>query len=204
VRVERGTETIATERREIGLRPLGMRGRQLFLAGKNFVLRGIHTTSTTARLPREWHDAAAALVCDQVDDELLSEASQWGALSQVFFEASGDELNQRLQLIARYPGAAIAVFQGDVAPDFNKPNVAPNLLLAQQINSTAPAAPWADLLIVSADHVSHLHEVAAAAQKPIMVVRRLAAPLPLAEARAACDALQRDLAPLGQFAGYIV
>ena len=44
----------------------------------------------------------------------------------------------------------------------------------------------------------------AAVPKPVVAARYLDSPLTLAEARAACDALQRDLAPLGQFAGYVV
>jgi hypothetical protein len=42
------------------------------------------------------------------------------------------------------------------------------------------------------------------AELPIVAVRRLDQKLPLADARAACDALQRDLAGIGQFAGYVV
>jgi len=39
---------------------------------------------------------------------------------------------------------------------------------------------------------------------PIIVSRKLTEPQPLQTARSACDELQRDLAPMGQFAGYVV
>jgi hypothetical protein len=41
-------------------------------------------------------------------------------------------------------------------------------------------------------------------RKAAVAARRLVQPLPLDQARAACDVLQRDLATIGQFAGYVV
>src|SRR5689334_19006876 len=52
VELRRGSETIATERREIGLRALGVRGRCFYLDGKKWVLRGVLDASTeAAKLP---------------------------------------------------------------------------------------------------------------------------------------------------------
>src|SRR5262245_25880346 len=64
VNLLRGTEIIATSNRQIGLRPLGVRGRNLFLDGKRWVLRGVSTHATAAGLPRDWHELQAAYVGD--------------------------------------------------------------------------------------------------------------------------------------------
>jgi hypothetical protein len=108
--------------------------------------------------------------------------------------------------LARHPGVAIAVVLGKLPADFKKSHVAPNLLLAEWFKSFDPAmslAPWADLLVVSADEPSCLSKTTAI-EKPIIVTRYLESPLDLTNSRAACDTLQRDLASIGQFAGYIV
>ena len=40
--------------------------------------------------------------------------------------------------------------------------------------------------------------------QPVIVIKQLAAAVPLLEARRFCDDLQRETAPLGDLAGYIV
>lgn len=205
VNLLRGTEIVASTRREIGLRPLGIRGRHLSYGGKRWVLRGVSTHSTTERLPRTWHEALAAYVTDGSDSDALVESSQWGALSVVHIDASGDAALVRLSELAKFPSVAIAVILGTLPAGFKKSHVAPNLLLAQFLGSDNPFEldPWADLLIIAADNPDHL-PAAAAVDKPVIAARYLEQPIELLAARAACDNLQRDLAPLGQFAGYVV
>ncbi|MDX1946552.1 MAG: hypothetical protein SFU86_14215 [Pirellulaceae bacterium] len=205
VNVLRGTEIIATARREVGLRPLGTRGRDLLYAGKRVVLRGVSTTSTSAKLPRDWHETSAVYVAGDPSDEALAEASQWGALAVVHLPASGDEAVARLRKLAEFPAAAIAIPLGDMPADFQKSAVCPNLLLGQFLgpDQAFHVEPWADLLVISADSPDHL-QTAAALDKPVIVARYLEQPLDISAARAACDELQRDLAPISQFAGYIV
>jgi hypothetical protein len=206
VQMHRGSELAATERREIGFKPLGRRGSQLIFGGKNWVLRGVHQASTTATLPRAWHDAGAALVASHLDEEALSEASQWGSLSVVTVP-SGDDAVASLRALARYPAAAIAVLRGEVPADFSKSALCPNVLLAHEIDPLAPATAfpaWADIGLFQADNSHQLRSIMTATRRPLIAVRTLESPVDLPLARSACDALQRDLAPLGQFAGYIV
>ena len=208
VNLVRGTEIIATERREIGLRAVGVRDGHLFLDGKRWVLRGVSSKSTKATMPRVWHESSAAFVATDADSESLAEASQWGALTVAFvLDAPERPLISRLRELANYPAAAIAAIQRPLPNDLNKAQVAPNVLLAQWIspeNGHRPE-PWADLLLVCADEMDIFTEIAANAQAPIIAARFLDDHLQdLESARAACDVLQRDLAPIGQFAGYIV
>ncbi len=72
VNLLRGEEVIATERREIGLRSFGVKGQNLMLDGKRWVLRGVTASSTVATLPRAWHEDSAAYVSEQAGDEQLA------------------------------------------------------------------------------------------------------------------------------------
>src|SRR5205807_8137915 len=78
VNVLHGTTTIATARRELGLRSLGVRGRFFALEGKRWVLRGVGAASATAALPRQWREVSASYVAPSPDDDPLAEESQWG------------------------------------------------------------------------------------------------------------------------------
>jgi len=201
-----GSEVVATARRELGLRMVGIRGRNLSLDGKRWVLRGVGTASTTARLPREWHAAPAAMVASDPSEEQLAEAAQWGALAIVEIDEPGESAIQRLRELARFPAVAIAVIRRELPGEFAMSQCVPNLLLAQPIRpGEAPLLqPWAELAVVSASDPELFASVSSRLTVPVVAQRRLTTPVSISEARAACDTLQRDLAPSGQFAGYIV
>jgi hypothetical protein len=204
VQLHRGTQPIAAARREIGLRSLGARNRHLVLEGKTWVLRGVSAASTTATLPRLWRDNSASYVTADSSPESLDEASQWGALAVVFIAEQGDSAVHRLGQLAQYPAAAMAVIE-ELPNDFKKSAVAANVLLAERMTrQRTTLSQWADLVILSTDDPDFLLTAATAIQRPIIVCRPLAHPLELPLARLQCDVLQRDLAPISQFAGYIV
>ena len=198
-----GAEIIASERREIGLRSLGVRGRDLFLGGKKWVLRGVSVRSTPPTRPWAWHAESAAYIAEDTDVEALDEASQWGALSVV--PVSAANADSQLRALSRFPAAAIALFGDTLPADLEPRNVAPNSLIARMIGSDnlTPIDPRIDLLVADAQWLA-TRTLPATLDKPVIASRRLPSPVDLAQARAACDRLQRDLAPLGQFAGYIV
>jgi hypothetical protein len=206
VNLFRGTEVVATAHRQIGLRSLGVRGRDLVLNGKRWVLRGVSTYATTASMPREWHDVQAAYVSDDAKLSDLAEASECGTLA-IIHAVESDDLIPRIRHLAQLPAVAIVATEATLPLEFRKSLVAPNLLFAQWLSDEhwGPHAPWADLLLVCADEPELLVEAGAMGEVPIVAARHLEPPgADLASARAACDALQRDLAPLGQFAGYVV
>ena len=98
------------------------------------------------------------------------------------------------------------MIRGRLPAEFLKSAIAPNLLLAQRIGpgDTPAIYEWAELAVITAESLDHFASVSNTLAVPILAERRLAVPQPIASARAECDTLQRDLAPLGQFAGYIV
>jgi hypothetical protein len=206
VNLLRGAEVIATAHRQIGLRSLGVRGRDLMLNGKRWVLRGVATASTSASSPREWHQAQAAYASDDLGLDDLTVASDFGVLSMIHVAEPGGPIVPRLRRLAQFPAAAIAVFDQALPPDFRKLEIAPNLLFAQLIipEWRWPRQPWADLLAVGAGDEQLIAETLTFGDIPIIATRFQRPPVDLETARAACDALQRDLAPLGQFAGYVV
>lgn len=206
VHLQQGEKTLATARREIGLRPLGVRGQRLVLAGKNWVLRGVCRSSTTATLARQWHEEAAALMIDGVDDEALAEASQWGALAVVELDASASTFAADLKRLTKYPGAAIVVVSGHVPAGFQRSSLAPNLLLAHRHSAgdDSVIADWADLVVADSNDPGRMAALLGGGKMPVVAMRGLSERLDLESARAECDRLQRDLAAVGQFAGYIV
>jgi hypothetical protein len=63
---------------------------------------------------------------------------------------------------------------------------------------------WAQLAVFRVDSIETFRETARDCTIPILAVRQSEGNLSLTEARAACDRLQFDVAPIGQFSGYFV
>jgi len=202
--LRRGDQIVATARREVGCKALGVRRRHFVWQARPWVLRGVSATSAAAELPREWHAASATFVCDQIDAR-LAEASQRGAFAVIELRGTPDEVIARLRNIAMFPAAILAVVHGRMPRQFGVHGVAPNLLLAQPLDAVRDfsAEPWADVIWAETNDDRQLASVVTHDQ-PVVAVRRLTVPASVERARAACDELQRDLAPLGQFAGYVV
>jgi hypothetical protein len=204
INLVRGNKTVATSRREIGLRSLRAEHNGLLLGGKRWILRGVQDVSTTAELPRHWHAAAAAYMAAAPADERLAEASQWGSLTVVSVEADA-QITADLRRLAAQPGVAIVVISGKVPATIEPRQVAPNLLLAAPADAhNLPVPTWAHLIWAAAHDSDDIAMLKASWHLPIIAVRPLPHRLPIEEARAECDRLQRDLAPIGQFAGYVV
>jgi hypothetical protein len=206
VQLMRGKETVAAAKRQIGLRSLGCKQQHFIFESRRWVLRGVMARSAVQRLPREWQETAACLVAQDPTEEQLAEASRDGALTVVDLSGLSQVTEAELRSIARFPAVAMAVLGSEALMDESVVSAAPNLLLAQAVSgdTASEVQPGAKVLWASADDPSALARLAAQTLLPVVAVRRLAMPVPLEQARGACDVLQRDLAPLGQFAGYVV
>ena len=115
--------------------------------------------------------------------------------------ASGIKLIQQL---VQSPAVAIAILPNDQSVPPNR-NDFRNLLLAQFISATDSTviAPWADLLFVEVGDPGRFAQQIATGNLPIIAVRRATDSSSPERSRGACDQLQSDLAPFGDFAGYI-
>lgn len=231
-------QTLYTERRPLGIRRLGVRGRDLFLDGRRIVLRAIsdrcltefaETVEAPTNVVAACHDSEAALLQTVPRDALCDAASRLGALLLVdcrggvaeidcrsgVLETDGPEdaesgalagegVARKLNRVSRWPSAAIAVLTG--VQNVARADIPRNLLLAQRVagDEAATVAPWVHLVLLEANDAAAIAERAADFDLPILAYRPLATARSIHAARAACDQLQRDLAPYGDFAGYIV
>ncbi len=79
-------------------------------------------------------------------------------------------------------------------------------MIGQYVDCSQPStvAETTQIIFAEVTDLNNFATCAATFDRPIVAVRRLSQPAKIEEQRAACDALQRDLAPFGDFAGYIV
>lgn len=196
VELRRGNEVIASEIRQIGLRPLGISGKIFTWEGKPWVLRAISRGSAMNQDVSAWRDHSAVLrVDDPTCDKELQDASERGTMIYVTLNESdnlsADEVVDTLKRLSRYP--AVAFFDSPWNIGESLQRAAPNVLLVRGDQSSR-------VVCADAAQAKRLKEW----QMPVLMHRLLSQPTALSEARAACDKLQADLAPIGQFAGYIV
>ncbi|MBW3600647.1 MAG: hypothetical protein KY475_25715 [Planctomycetes bacterium] len=187
--------------RSLGIRALGVRGRSLLLEGKRWVLRGVHRRHDTNAPLEAWREFAAMLV-ESPDEQLCREASRQGVWLVAVISGNSREVEAELRRLSQSAAVAIAVVDCRGEVDEKIAAAAPNILLAQWANGSRPAA-WANVTFATIASPEDFGRRFADAEIPIVAVRSADA-ADLHEARAGCDALQRDLAPYGDFAGYVM
>lgn len=193
VELRRGKEVIASEVRQIGFKPLGISGRFFTWEGKPWVLRGVNPKFLIEQaLLAQWRICSAVMVLgDHVDESLLARASEEGVLCFVCI----DKLDiTKTRSLARYP--AVAITHSGSSPTHT---CGRNLICSQYYAKGSEIGR--DVLVALGDSAENLLQVSKVFSGPIMATREGTYET-LAEARAACDKLQADLAPFGQFAGY--
>jgi hypothetical protein len=154
---------------------------------------------TTAR------EADAALVITAVDDDFFLEASRQGVPLVVMVPGRGPELVDEIRRLGKWPAVFLAVLDPDQPADFDPRLLARNLLYATRFRADKPLglSTWAHVLWYEIDG-EPASARCAEFPRPSLVVRRLPAQTDIPTARSACDRLQSELAPLGDFAGYVV
>lgn len=191
VELRRGGELVASDVRQIGFKPLGVSGRYFTWEGRPWVLRGISTSSSTNKNVVAWRDYSAVVMYhDVLPPHELQDASERGVMLMI--SSTGEEEVDMLKYLARFPAVAFFHIPWDVR-DISLRHAAPNIHLV------GDAQPFPVIIA----HWTQAHS-RKESSIPVIMDRPLPQPLGLADARAACDKLQADLAPIGQFAGYIV
>ena len=204
IQLQRNGQVVETAVRSLGIRFLGTSGRDFLWQGKRWVLRGVSAGVLDVQEIDDFRDNGGVLVVRDPSESVLDATSQAGVLLAV--EPAGGDLIQNLRSLSRWPAVAIAILPNDCGGDEDLRGAAPNLLFAERISSggTAVPADWAQLIFCDATNLAELGDVKRRLPLPIVAERRLNGDYTLAEARRECDHLQRDLAPLGDFAGYVV
>jgi hypothetical protein len=210
-----GERGIAQADRTLGIRPLGVAGRRFRLAGKGWTLRAIHRDlvgQDDADELAAWRELGAAMIARSPADELCRQASQQGVLL-VADCRSGDEVAE-IRRLAQWPAVGMMMLSGQASSEYDlrtdEPRgLARNVLFVQEVTREVvpqllpegqrSPARWAHCLMADADGGDLLGS--AGWTLPALAARRIKAPLPLADARAACDALQAELAVRTEIAG---
>jgi hypothetical protein len=205
VELRRGSDVIEKATRTIGLRPLTVVGKYLTYAGKTWVLRGVFRAVELELSISQCRETAAALVApaEFLDERLLTEASEQGVLvvARLTDRAAAAAEVSRL---SRFAAAAIAVLPP--GSDSLQPATEGNILLAHHLKQgqTAPSPDDIRLVLGEVTDSATFADWARTLMRPVIACRPLPLPTGIAVARGECDRLQRDLAPYGQHAGYIV
>jgi hypothetical protein len=218
IELRRGNEVLASEKRMIGLRGIGGRfgsggaPGEILREGKVWVPRGVDIAAVQHDVAQLREELLAGIVSSPPLD-LLVEASRQGAYLIAHVAGSAEAIPAALRNLARWPAVMMAVVRGGESFDRTLQQVAPNLVLAQPVRIAEagefrPAA-WAAAVVVETteDQISQdlLTKGLAALRGcplPLLVQRR--APISATGPRAECDRLQREMAQIGQFAGYLV
>lgn len=213
VELRRGSEVLASEKRMIGLRGIGARSTgEIVREGKIWVPRGVAIEQVQHDLSQLRAELLAAIVSAPPLD-LLVEASRQGAYLIVPVAGNQESLPAMLRNLARWPAVMMAVVRGGEKLDRGLQQIAPNLLLAQacpweEVPQFRPA-PWAAAVVVEIAEHSLPQDLTPSA---VPAIRNLELPVfaqrgvsnSAAGPRAECDRLQRELAPMCQFAGYLI
>ena len=185
---------------DFGIRDLIPHGRSLLSFGvQRVVLRGVSADHTNWDSMADWRATEATMLVTEPDDSLCRMAANEGVI--ICARLSGaDRLIDRFRRIASFPSVAV-IWIDDATIHESLKQIAPNVLIAAAVDDSRNRE-LADLLVWSVDNPSA--DTTRAFDKPVLALRPLTDPLPLAEARAACDRLQSDLAPQHDLAGYFV
>jgi hypothetical protein len=213
VQAARGEHPLNSHRQWLGIRSIGVREKNLVMSGKRWVLRGTFCSGDL----RPWLSGLAAVrlcgIVEPPDEDALEQASRDGVMLVVKLESSGS-IESVMRRIARHAAAACALVSGRFSPGTPACETHrlgyENLLLAQrfQAGETVVPAPWADLAWVEDTRASRLAERSSDCAIPVVACSAStsgsSSPASFSDARRLCENWQRDLAPWGDFAGYVV
>jgi len=192
-----------------GIRRLGRDRQNLWLEGKRWVLRGAHCHESVNDVEwSAWRAARLAMLVANPSMAMCEQASEQGI--PLIVRISQSRATEQLAAMSRWAAVCAAVLDGAHAVDpTSLRQAAPNLLLGTLWEKavkeiTTPFASWADLVLCAPDQA--LLSSALAQQPPqCIVAHHPAGPnLSPADARIACEQLQRDLAPQFDLSGYLV
>jgi hypothetical protein len=218
VELRKGTDIIASDVRQIGFKPLGISGRSFTWEGKPWVLRGVTDQTADANSIATWQDRSNSLIfLDPPLDEQLRVASERGILVWVALPlmARTPLLVDAMIAFGQWPCLAgfliAAKGQYDKVPE-DLLNVVPNALKGLYPGNRASIDPS------QVERIFH-HVMSGTAGDvdfdalnpfPLVIIRaprtapgKKPAYISVKEGRRIADRMQAELAPRGQFAGYV-
>jgi len=201
-----------TRARPLGIRRLGVWRQSIFLDAKRYVLR---TVSRETFDEQDVTDRSTAIVLTDPAESLCRKASEAGILLVADVSNSSAARNARAQslageftesilCLARWPAVVVIILDAGIQIGSELRAAARNTLLAARLTGAVPAKPppWADCILWQIDRGAPATRPDC--DLPVLAYRPAESHGTIEQGRAACDRLQADLAPLGDFAGYCV
>ena len=189
-----------------GFRGLGTRGSHLFRHGKPWVIRGVKLSQTPDTDWGTWRRLAAAMITDAPGEELCRRASNTGVALLVNLPNDAQQRDQMLQRISNWPAVAVVYAESGTAGMATMPSRFPNLIFGEffRAGQVVEPAPWTHVVICEVGEIEAFQQHISTCSCPIIAARSTAIVKGLEHARHECDRLQSDLAPTGDFVGYLV
>jgi hypothetical protein len=203
-------EVIHHEERLLGIRPLGARGKSFYLDSRRWVLRGGFSNAMQAKELADWRDAELAPVVSYSEDaEYLAAASELGVLLVGHLVGESEETLPRLERLGHWPAVGMVLIDTPIDEAALLAQWPHNLLLGQRLRvdetmqEFQPAA-WADFVVGDVMDPALFAAQTKAVELPVIACRQIGSERNVGAVRTACERLQQDLAPYGDFAGYLV
>jgi hypothetical protein len=210
VELRQAGELLESAERPLGIRPLAARRGRFVWEGRPWVARGASAAALPAAPPADWRSADLMMCVEAPSDELCSEASRLGCVLAAELSGSDVEIIAEARRLARWPAVAMLLLDSGAPLDASVRQAARNLPLGrlQSVQGGADA-DGADFIVCESPSAGDILACAAGLSsldrpRPIVARRNAIWRDSLADARRACDALQRELAGRGDFAGYLV
>jgi hypothetical protein len=184
---------------EWGARRLGQKGSSLFWEAKRWVLRGVSQALLEAPLAA-WRESRLTMLVENPPEDLCSEASREGVPLVAVVRDASNQLPQRIRQLSRWPAVMLVLLETRPG-DINLQELAPNLLFACWADEHPPADEARALFCPA--NSPKIARLGPTSLLPVIAVGEGHPVTDLEQGRAQCDALQRDLAAIGQFAGYV-
>ena len=114
VRCSRGGEIVLEETHTVGLRLLGLRGEQLYLAGQAWLPRGVRVAAEQLAELTPWHEYELALWINNPDDPLCRAASETGVALVADLRSAGLSVADELARLNRWPCVVAAAITSGI------------------------------------------------------------------------------------------
>ncbi|BBO32156.1 hypothetical protein [Lacipirellula parvula] len=187
----------------LGLQRLSAHAVNLRLGGERIVLRGAVATALNEQTVREAHEAESAIIATAAKEILdLSAASRWGATVLVDASSFAGDIQQLRQRLSWEPAVAALLHAAGVHDRTDENAFLTGVVLPSQQWQDAVNSAGAQLIVADLAAGERPPAALVALGKPVIAVRRSPEFASFAEARAACDRLQAELAPEFNLAGY--
>ncbi len=208
VELKQAGKTVAQIERTLGIRPLGIHANRFYLLGKPWVARAVNRVSVSRQDLEDARLLGATLLLSHPPDDLCHAASRNGVLVMAALESTenSEQLANECRRLADHP--AVAFLVAPVATDLSGECLAAlrNVLIGCRLTLAEidQLPPWARFALVEWPEQLSAESLAKQLSQLRMpvCVEQVPAAATLAAARAGCDALQAQLAGLGDFAGY--